>query len=74
MGAISLCQGKDSKSAAQEAIFTQPEGEFRFIDRHEEGRPAATWAASMNIYLYNNQHKTYKIYVAMNYICATESE
>ena len=54
-GAISLCQGKASKSAAQEAIFAQPKGEYGFVDGHEEGRPDAIWTAPINIYLYNNQ-------------------
>ena len=40
-GTFSLCQGKASKSEAQEAIFTQPEGEFRFDGGYEEGRPVA---------------------------------
>ena len=53
-GAISLCQGKASKSAVQETIFTQPKGEYGFIDGYEQGRPDAVWAASINIYLYNN--------------------
>ncbi len=56
-GAISLCKGKASKSAAQEAIFTQPEGEFGFVDGYEKGRPDAIWTTSINIYLYNNQHE-----------------
>lgn len=34
-GAISLCQGKASKPAAQEAIFAQPKGEYGFGDEYE---------------------------------------
>lgn len=34
-GTISLCQGKASKSAAQEVIFTQPKGEYEFVDGYE---------------------------------------
>jgi hypothetical protein len=34
-GTISLSQGKASKPAAQEAIFTQPKGEYGFVDGYE---------------------------------------
>lgn len=54
-GTISLCQGKASKPAAQEAIFAQPKGEYGFVDGYEQGRPDAIWTDSINIYLYNNQ-------------------
>ncbi|WP_262518823.1 hypothetical protein, partial [Agrobacterium fabrum] len=71
-GTISLCQGKASKSADQETIFAQPKREYGFIDGYEQGRRRAIWTASIKYIYIIAGAKIYKIYAAINYICATE--
>jgi hypothetical protein len=51
---ISVFTGKASQSATQEAIFTQPEGGREIDGGAKEGNLPVTWAAFVNIYLYNN--------------------